>query len=46
MTSPVHSYEVRPRKDCRLVDLISDVLPFGGFGMKARKPSRPQSENA
>jgi hypothetical protein len=24
-----HSYEVRPRKDHRCVDLISDVLPFG-----------------
>jgi hypothetical protein len=25
----VHIYEVRPRKDKRGVDLISDVLPFG-----------------
>ena len=25
----VHVYEVRPRKDRRGVDLISDVLPFG-----------------
>jgi hypothetical protein len=24
-----HSYEVRPRKDHRGVDLISDALPFG-----------------
>ena len=24
-----HIYEVRPRKDHRGVDLISDVLPFG-----------------
>jgi hypothetical protein len=24
----VHSYEVRPRKDHRGVDLISDALPF------------------
>ena len=24
-----HVYEVRPRKDKRGVDLISDVLPFG-----------------
>jgi hypothetical protein len=24
-----HSYEVRPRKDKRGVDLISDVLPLG-----------------
>ena len=26
---PIHLYEVRPRKDHRGVDLISDVLPFG-----------------
>ncbi len=25
----MHSYEVRPRKDHRGVDLISDALPFG-----------------
>jgi len=25
----VHAYEVRPRKDRRGVDLISDALPFG-----------------
>jgi hypothetical protein len=29
MTSSQHAYEVRPRKDKRGVDLISDVLPFG-----------------
>jgi hypothetical protein len=29
MTSSQHVYEVRPRKDRRGVDLISDVLPFG-----------------
>jgi hypothetical protein len=29
MTSPQHAYEVRPRKDHRGVDLISDALPFG-----------------
>jgi hypothetical protein len=28
-TIPAHVYEVRPRKDKRGVDLISDVLPFG-----------------
>ncbi|HEY4257320.1 MAG TPA: hypothetical protein VGM66_08915 [Candidatus Udaeobacter sp.] len=28
-TRPAHVYEVRPRKDHRGVDLISDVLPFG-----------------
>jgi hypothetical protein len=29
MTSSQHVYEVRPRKDRRGVDLISDALPFG-----------------
>jgi hypothetical protein len=29
MTVAFHVYEVRPRKDKRGVDLISDVLPFG-----------------
>src|SRR5215510_8921778 len=28
-THPMHVYEVRPRKDKRGVDLISDTLPFG-----------------
>lgn len=27
--SDVHLYEVRPRKDRRGVDLVSDALPFG-----------------
>jgi hypothetical protein len=27
----MHLYEVRPRKDKRGVDLISDVLPYGGL---------------
>ena len=27
--SPVHVYEIRPRKDHRGVDLISDALLFG-----------------
>ena len=31
MTSSQHIYEVRPRKDKRGVDLISDALPFGRF---------------
>jgi hypothetical protein len=26
---PMHVYEVRPRKDKRGFDLISDALPFG-----------------
>ena len=29
MQSTVHLYEVRPRKDRRGFDLMSDVLPFG-----------------
>ena len=29
MTAATHSYEVRPRKDKRGFDLISDALPFG-----------------
>jgi hypothetical protein len=29
MTSSQHIYEVRPRKDKRGIDLISDALPFG-----------------
>jgi hypothetical protein len=28
-TAPSHVYEIRPRKDKRGVDLISDALPFG-----------------
>ena len=27
-TTAMHIYEIRPRKDRRGVDLISDVLPF------------------
>jgi hypothetical protein len=29
ITSTTHVYEVRPHKDHRGIDLISDVLPFG-----------------
>ncbi len=29
MTNSQHVYEVRPRKDKRGIDLISDALPFG-----------------
>jgi hypothetical protein len=29
MTSSQHVYEVRPRKDKRGIDLISDALPLG-----------------
>ena len=28
---PTHVYEVRPRKDQRGVNLISDALPFGAL---------------
>jgi len=31
MTSSQHVYEVRPRKDKRGVNLISDALPFGAL---------------
>ena len=30
-TRATHVYDVRPRKDKRGVDLISDALPFGGL---------------
>jgi hypothetical protein len=40
----IHVYEVRPRKDHRGFDLISDVLPFGrlwyGEQMQLRAQSR------
>jgi hypothetical protein len=29
LAMPAHIYEVRPRKDRRGFDLISDALPFG-----------------
>jgi hypothetical protein len=31
MTSSQHVYDIRPRKDHRGVDLISDALPFSRF---------------
>jgi hypothetical protein len=31
MQSTIHVYEVRPRNDKRGVELIFDVLPFGGL---------------
>jgi hypothetical protein len=34
--STVHAYEVRPRKDKRGVDLISDALPFGRLWLTIR----------
>jgi len=44
MTSSQHEYEIRPRKDKRSVDLISDVLPFGRlWRMASRTRSAMQS---
>ena len=31
MSNTKHIYEVRPRKDRRGIDLVSDALPFGGL---------------
>ena len=31
MTATKHIYEIRPRKDKRGVDLISEALPFGAL---------------
>jgi hypothetical protein len=43
--SVMHIYEIRPRKDKRGVDLISDALPFGRLWyVAARKDSRKKSE--
>jgi hypothetical protein len=39
----MHVYEVRPRKDHRGVNLISDALPFGGCGTVSRMESAMQS---
>jgi hypothetical protein len=39
MTSSQHVYEVRPRKDHRGFDLISDALPFGRLWYT--KPAMP-----
>ena len=40
----MYIYEVRPRKDGRRADLISDALPFAIYGMRARLRSRTQSD--
>jgi hypothetical protein len=37
MTSSRHVYEIRPRKDRRGVDLISDALPFGRLWYQCRR---------
>ena len=38
-----HLYEVRPGKDKRGVDLISDALPFGRLAMTGQKLLAMQS---
>jgi hypothetical protein len=38
----MHVYEVRPRKDKRVVDLISDALPFGPCSTASRMQSAIQ----
>ena len=40
----MHVYELRPRKDKRGVDLISDALTFGRCGTMARMRSATQSD--
>jgi hypothetical protein len=53
--NPKHIYEVRPRKDHRGFDLISDVLPFGRLwydtpdkttSFACRQNNRVKSESA
>jgi len=50
MTGPQHVYEVRPRKDHRSVNLISDALPFGwlwyGEPMQSATQSSSRSHDA
>ena len=43
VTSSQHIYEVRPRKDHRGVDLISDALPFGRLWYGEPNASATQS---
>jgi hypothetical protein len=45
MTKSQHVYEVRPRKDYRGVDLISDALPFGRLCGTASRTRRTQTHN-
>ena len=42
MSRSQHIYEVRPRKDRRGVDLISDALPFGRL-LYAEPNARPNA---
>jgi hypothetical protein len=44
VTQEKHTYEVRPRKDKRGVDLISDALPFGRLGYASRTQLRTLSD--
>jgi hypothetical protein len=37
----MHTYELRPRKDKRGFDLISDVLPFGRQCSRLRDALQP-----
>jgi hypothetical protein len=41
MTGSQQAYEVRPRKDHRGVDLISDALPFGALWYGEPDASQP-----
>ncbi len=43
MTTSQHAYEVRPPKDHRGVELISDALPFGGCGTANQTQPATQS---
>jgi hypothetical protein len=40
ISARLHIYEVRPRKDKRGVDLISDALPFGRLWLRRAKRSQ------
>jgi len=40
----LHAYEIRPHKDHRGVDLISDALPFGACGTVTQTQSATQSD--
>ena len=43
MTSSHHTlYEVRPRKDHRGVNLVSDALPFSRLWLSRMTPCRPR----
>jgi hypothetical protein len=44
MQPPTHVYEIRPRKDRRGADLISDVLPFGSLWLQETTVPAPDTE--